>query len=388
MSKAIRVAPGIYRLPSGHYQARWRGPNGEYGKETFAKLADAKAHRAKVAVSKLDGSYVDRTVGRRLFADVAQDWLASNPGKRPTTYVRDADVIRLHLDPVVGKVQLANLHPSHCRAVVSTMEAKGLAPRTIKTNVGVLRAILNWAVESDLLVRSPYRAIKLPAIPPARGRRGDAGDVLRLVEEVPTEYRVAVFLGALGLRLAEVTGLRVGSIDFLRRTVTVQDTLNEVRGRWEPGDGKTKASHRTIALPAIVVDELAAHLARTGRTDPGDLVLTAPDGGPMRPTNFRTRVLNPALVRAGLEGLTFHRLRHSAGHIMREAGAGLEAIQKRLGHASMRTTADVYGSLPAPVDRAIAADLDRLFRAPAETSCAPFVPHAPDSGSDSQATTL
>jgi hypothetical protein len=37
---------------------------------------------------------------------------------------------------------------------------------------------------------------------------------------------------------------------------------------------------------------------------------------------------------------------------MREAGVPLEVIQRRLGHASIRTTADVYGSLPLAVDRA------------------------------------
>ena len=66
---------------------------------------------------------------------------------------------------------------------------------------------------------------------------------------------------------------------------------------------------------------------------------------------------------ASLEGLTFHRLRHSAGHLMREAGVPLEVIQRRLGQASIRTTADVYGSLPESVDRAVAEKLDELFDA-------------------------
>ena len=90
----------------------------------------------------------------------------------------------------------------------------------------------------------------------------------------------------------------------------------------------------------------------------------------MRATNFRGRIYGPALKRAGLEGLTFHRLRHSAGHLMREAGVPLEVIQRRLGHASIRTTADICGSLPASVDRAVADTLDDLFGA---TSSAPLV---------------
>ena len=38
--------------------------------------------------------------------------------------------------------------------------------------------------------------------------------------------------------------------------------------------------------------------------------------------------------------------------MMREAGVPLEVIQRRLGHASIRTTADIYGLLPEKLDQA------------------------------------
>ena len=139
-------------------------------------------------------------------------------------------------------------------------------------------------------------------------------------------------------------------------------TINEVEGRFVEGGGKTMAAARTISVLQRVLDELAAHLSRSGWTDPNDLVLQSPDGGPVRATNFRLRVYDPARRRAGLEGITFHRLRHSAGHMLRELGVPLEVIQRRLGHASIRTTADIYGSLPERVDRTVADQLDELFR--------------------------
>lgn len=199
---------------------------------------------------------------------------------------------------------------------------------------------------------------------------------------MPVDYQVAVLLGALGLRQAEVIGLQVGSIDFLRHSVTVEHTINEVHGRFVEGRGKRARSVRTISVPTGVLDELAAHLKRTGRTQPGDLVLQAPGSGPVRATNFRLRVYNPTLDRLGLQGLCFHRLRHSAGHLMRELGVPLDVIQRRLGHASIRTTADIYGSLPESVDRSVAEKLDKALttgRAEAEadlgdTSTGPLGP--------------
>lgn len=91
-------------------------------------------------------------------------------------------------------------------------------------------------------------------------------------------------------------------------------------------------------------------------------VIQAAHGGPVRAANFRLRAYGPATRSAGLDGLTFHRLRHSAGHLMRIAGGPLEVIRRRLGHASIRTTADVYGSLPESIDRAVADQLDDLLR--------------------------
>ncbi len=353
---SIRRAPRTDR-----WEARFRDPAGGQRTKTFDTKADARAYLAEVEVEQRRGAWIDPASGRVTFADLAAAWLEANPTKRKTTLARDRSVVRVHLLPVLGPVHLGDLRPSHIRACVDRMVDRGLAPKTVQTDYGVLRAICSWAVEDDLLARTPCRGIRLPELSKATKRNALAADVLRLADAMPTDYRVAVFLGATGLRLAEMVGLRVGAVDFLRRTVTVGATINEVDGQFVEGDGKTMAAARTISLPGYVVDELAAHLARTGRHGRDELVVQAPAGGPLRASNFRMRVYNPALVRAGLEGLTFHRLRHSAGALMREVGVDLEVIQRRLGHASIRTTADVYGSLPVSVDRAAADKLDVLF---------------------------
>jgi integrase len=345
----------------GSWQARYRDPAGQQRSRSFARKAEAERFLAQVEVDKARGQWIDPRLGRVTFAEWTEEYLAASTHKRPTTLARDVAVLRRHLLPALGGRQMGAISPREVQAAVARM-AETLAPKTVETNYGVLRAVFSAAVDADVIGRSPCRGVRLPERRPATKPMATAEDVLRLADEVPAEYRMAVLLGALGLRFAEVVGLRVGAVDFLRRTITVRATINEVEGRFVEGDGKTMASARTIALPNSLVDELAAHLARTGRTGPDELVLQAPGGGPLGAANFRTRVYGPALARAGLpEGLTFHRLRHSAGFHMREVGAPLEAIQRRLGHRSIRTTADVYGSLPPSVDRAVAAGLDDLF---------------------------
>jgi integrase len=348
---------------TGRWEARYRDPNGRPRSRSFDRRAEAKAFLSAIEADMRRGSWQDPASAARRLEEVAQEWLESNPGKRPTTYVRDAASIRVHLLPVLGNLRIGQVRPSDVQATIERMRARGLGSRAIRTNYGVLRAILNWAVNTDIIDRSPCRGIRLPELTAVKKPVVSADDVLRLADAIDPYYRVAVFLGAMGLRQAEVFGLRVGSINFLRRTITVEATINEVEGQIVEGRGKTPNSNRTFSAPQEVLDELAAHLRRTGRTSPEDLVLQAPGGGPVRATNFRYRVYTPALEATGLAGLTFHRLRHSAGHMMREVGVPLEVIQRRLGHASIRTTADIYGTLPENVDRAAADQLDGLFKA-------------------------
>ena len=77
----------------------------------------------------------------------------------------------------------------------------------------------------------------------------------------------------------------------------------------------------------------------------------------MRAAVFRRRVWAPAAATAGLEGVTFHGLRHSAVGYMIELGAHPRVVQQRAGHSSVRTTLDVYGSVFPSVDEEVATGL-------------------------------
>ena len=62
-----------------------------------------------------------------------------------------------------------------------------------------------------------------------------------------------------------------------------------------------------------------------------------------------------------MEDLTFHGLRHSAVGVMIELGTHARVIQKRMGHSSIRTTMDVYGSVLEDVDNEV---IDGLLSGP------------------------
>jgi integrase len=177
--------------------------------------------------------------------------------KRPTTLARDRVVNNKHFLPIIGTRQLSSLTPLDVRRLVETM-AQRLAPSTVRTNYGVLRAILWTAVAADLIAVSPCRGVKLPAERRSELRFLSAEELTRLGEASPAEYRPAIYLaGVLGLRWSEVAGLRVRCVDFLRHTLAVVETCAEVAGKVTFADVKVAQLTADGGRPAV-----RAHHAR------------------------------------------------------------------------------------------------------------------------------
>jgi integrase len=148
-----------------------------------------------------------------------------------------------------------------------------------------------------------------------------------------------------GMRQGECFGLTVDRIDFLRRTVLVDRQLVTISGR-APflAPPKTAASVRSIPLPTVVVDALAAHLAEFPPLEDG-FVFVTDAGRPIRRTAFGD-VWRAAVKAAGAPyGTGFHELRHYYASLLIRHGESVKVVQARLGHASASETLDTYSHL-------------------------------------------
>jgi integrase len=162
-----------------------------------------------------------------------------------------------------------------------------------------------------------------------------------------------------GLRLSELAGLKAKNVDMLGRRISVVEQLLEVGGRLETAQPKTKASMRSVAIPPTLAAKLGDHPVLL--EGPGSLVFVMASGSPLRGNNFRHRVWIPAVSRAGLDGLRFHDLRHTAVVLAIAQGAHAKSIQMRMGHASITTTLDRYGHLFSEIDAMIGDGLEGFF---------------------------
>lgn len=151
-----------------------------------------------------------------------------------------------------------------------------------------------------------------------------------------------------GLRIGELMALRVQDVDFLRRTVRVQDQLSVDGKRRVPT--KTPRSRRTVPLPTVVADALAAHIAEFPPAADG-LIFTTFHGLPWRREYYGQRTFKRAVRESGIPDTTTHDLRHHYASVLLDAGESVVAVAERLGDTPAMVL-KVYGHLmPDSEDR-------------------------------------
>jgi integrase len=267
---------------------------------------------------------------------------------------------------------------------VAELTADGMAASTVHRAYQFLSKVMRAAVDGGMIAQTPCRGVPLPRIEREEMRFLTPSEVARLAGKIDPRYRALVLVGAYGgLRIGELAGLRRERVDLDQGTVRVIEIVSESSGILHFGPPKTKASRRTVGLPATVVEELARHIAAV--SSPAGFVFPAPHGGPLRLATFRRRVWRPATRTAWLDGLRIHDLRHTAVALWIAAGAGPREVAARAGHTSVSFTLDRYGHLYPEADVALRDRLDQIIRqsatAPRRPRQVPSTHRTPPEGS-------
>jgi len=343
----------ITKRPDGRWRARYRDQAGKEHAKHFDRKVDGQRWLDEVTAAVVTGQYVDPKAGRRTFRAYAEAWAVSQP-HRDSTRVKVESALRIHICPFLGERPIADLRHSEIQAWVTGRSAAGLGPGTVRVIYSYVAAIMRAAVDDRVIPSTPCSRITLVKTQPKRIEPMSTETVTSLAKTVPTRYSALIVLAAgTGMRQGECWGLTVDRINFLGRTLTVDRQLVTLPGRPPTlTSPKTAASNRTIPLPQVVVDALAAHLAAFPASGEGYLFTTA-TGAPLVRGTFSRMVWQPAARAVGLRtGATFHSLRHYYASLLIRHGESVKTVQARLGHASAVETLNVYSHLwPDSEDR-------------------------------------
>ncbi len=222
--RTVRDAEGkvIKQGPPVHVSKVFRG-----GKRAAEKALDKLV--SEVGDSKTIGA--GATVGKLL-----DEWMndLERLGKAQSTLETYKMHIEKHIRPGLGSIRLDKLSVTDVNRYLGELDAKGLAPRTIKLDHAVLSACLTFGVDSDWLKANPAKKAKLK---PA-GRNKDpilsTDQLFTLISaslEQDPDMAVAIYLAAAtGCRRGELCGLRWDDLDTKKGTLRVER-------QWVTGEG-------------------------------------------------------------------------------------------------------------------------------------------------------
>lgn len=214
----------ITKTTTGTWQVRYRTPDGDSRKRSFATRGQASRFSREVESSKDRGAYVDPRDGRITLADYAKTWMATQV-HRPSTAARITSNLRAHILPRLGHRPIAAVRHSEVQGLVRAM-SECLAPASTKNAFVTLSSIFASALADGVIATSPCAKVTVPRVPKRRMVLPSPEEVHALTDAMPERYRVAALLGAgAGLRVGEALGLALTDVDFLRRELTVTHQL-------------------------------------------------------------------------------------------------------------------------------------------------------------------
>jgi integrase len=279
-------------------------------------------------------------------------------GNRPGSAISYGSYLRLHLLPVFGQVPLNALKRWDIQNFLTGKLKKGYSGAHVHGMRTTLSKVLQAAVAWDLLEANPARGCHIANRQPTKARTYLTPEqVHELLAELPEPCRTVVLVAVCtGFRIGEILALRWGRVDFLHRTISVEESYS---GTFGPP--KTRSSRRVIPMSLTMQQGLERHRARSSSTGEQSLVFATSKGTPLSPKNLRNRVLEPTRAGLGLPRTSWHTFRYTLTTWLSEAGVAPRIAQSILGHSDVAMTLNVYTQVVPESQRAAMEEVAALL---------------------------
>jgi integrase len=306
------------------------------------------------------------TLGQHL-----DDWLNGYVKTRCSLRTWDGyeSIIRNHLKPALGHIQLKELQPRQIQSYYGKAMEK-LSPRTVAKHHRLLSQTIKYAVRQGILGRNPCSLVDCPKWKGKTMRTLTIDELEVMLMHAAGNQFYPVYYAAVstGLRQAELLGLRWRDVDLDMLSISVSRTLYKRRGIIEFHETKTAHSRRRVAMtPKLAaflrqykVQREVLYLEQGIVLGLDSLVFANDKGKPLDP-NVVTHNFSGIAREAGLGHVRFHDLRHTFASLALLRGAKPKVISEALGHSSVAFTMDTYSHIISGMQEDMMALLDEVI---------------------------
>ena len=306
----------------------------------------------------------DITVGELIESHIA---FVKTLGRKPTT-IRGYNLSLQRFSARFKAVKAKDLTTYTIEKEISSMSQRGLSAKTIKNTIGLLSSAYEHAIFTRQLDSNPCKYATLPKVkskPIDILHKDDIQNFLYGISDVQLDEKVAYELALfMGLRRSEILGLKESDVDIVNGILYIHNTRHRVYGEEYDSDTKTERSTRFLAIPELVLLDIA-RLLQVHKEFPYekvDYLIQDGFGNALNGQALASR-LRRLEQRKGLPLVSLHGLRHTYASLLNDAGVDLARISAELGHSNLSTTANIYTHVfknPTQSSRGIAGVIDEF----------------------------
>ena len=284
---------------------------------------------------------------------------------RESTQEMMRNIVETKILPEIGHIKLGDFSPNRITAflydvaIYKDKDGKPIKPTQYYKDsytqliFSKLHTLFDVAVKQGWIKDNPCTN----AIKPKRNKTqklppfeiDQIKDLLKRSENFDTYNAVIHFQLYTGMRIRETLALTWDDIDFDKRTININKTINYVRGEFKVGPPKTENSYRILGMNNTVYNLLQQvkeeqdkmKLALKDVWQDLNLVFTQDTGGYIQKANINNR-LSSLKKGTNYEYITVHSLRHANATLLLMNGVDLKIVSAHLGHNDIQTTANVY----------------------------------------------
>lgn len=283
--------------------------------------------------------------------------------------------------PVIGHIKLSVLRADILNDLYTMLSQDGmnkvtggaLSAQTIIKHHRLISSVLEQAVKEGLIPFNPASRTELPKQTHKDVNYFQVEDVEAIrdaLEKEPLKWKMLTHMLLMsGARRGEILGLKWSKVDFTLNNIYICNNLQYTpeKGVYDESP-KTEKAYRYISFPTETMALLQAHkkaqlaqqLAFDGAWTSQDYVFTRDDGRAMHPDSVNNW-LRKFSKRHNLPHINPHAFRHTMASVLYFNGVDSVSISKRLGHAQVSTTADIYAHVMEAADQKNADIMGDMF---------------------------
>lgn len=350
----MRTGENIYKRQDGRWEGRYKNGYKPDGTVKYSSLY-AKTYsevKTKLETAKRAEKPPQKNMNVKL-CDVALEWLEmAKIEVKESTYALYRRNVESHILPHIGGLKLSQITSQCLTAFANDLLAHGrcdgkggLSANTVQDICTLTGSILEYAKrEYKVNVSLEPPTVKVPE----KEMRVLSLDEQRKLEIYLFSSLDLIAIGCLlslyvGLRIGELSALKLSDFDFSNGTLRITKTLQRVKN-FDPkiktktkiiiDSPKSKKSVRTLPVPGFLLEIIKK---RYNLVIPNAYFLTGKTSRYKEPRRVEYQ-FKKITDRCGLKEVNFHALRHTFATRLTEHGTDVKTLSELMGHANIKTT--------------------------------------------------